>query len=129
MAARTMAFRSVSELPVNISGKLDDSDERTRNIYADLMRKFSHLRFASALLCIAVGSAADSGASRCSPEVAGVRFTCPVGWSILNQNQAHPGQITIGDFSPSSDARMKNVIPAGKNTITILPKPPLYATD
>jgi hypothetical protein len=92
------------------------------------MRKFTGLRFVGAVLCVAAAYGSDTGSPRCMPEVAGVRFTCPTGWSILDQDHPHPGDITIGDFSPSSDERMKNVIPAGKNTITILPKPALYAT-
>lgn len=92
------------------------------------MGTFSTLRLTLAVLCIAIGYGSESGSSSCKPEVSGVRFTCPAGWSILNQDHAHPGEITIGDFRQSSDERMKNVIPAGKNTITILPKPALYAT-
>ena len=46
----------------------------------------------------------------------------------MNQDHGRPGEITIGDFSPSSDEKMKNVIPVGKNTITLLPKPAMYVT-
>lgn len=92
------------------------------------MRRLRELRFVPAILCIATAYGAGTGSSRCTPEIAGVRFTCPTGWSILHQEPARPGEITIGDFSASSDPRMKNVVPAGKNTLTILPKPTLYAT-
>lgn len=98
------------------------------NSYAGIMPKFRDLRLAFVVLCLPAAYAAGTGNSPCMPEVAGVRFTCPVGWSILNQDHAHPGEITIGDFSPNPDEKMKNVIPAGKNTIIIMPKPILYAT-
>lgn len=98
------------------------------NHYANLMRESSRRRFILAGLCVIAAYASDNGSSTCGPEVAGVRFTCPAGWSILNQDHAWPGEITIGDFSPSADERMKNVIPAGKNTITLLAKPALYAS-
>src|SRR5262245_59515218 len=67
--------------------------------------------------------AAESPA--CEPVVSRVKFTCLAGWQIVDENHP-PGVITLGNYQRSKDPDQALIIPAGRSTIQIQPKPGIY---
>jgi hypothetical protein len=71
-------------------------------------------------------SASGSLAQSCAPIVNGVRFICPPGWEIVDKDHPRPKTVLIGNFTRNPDKNLSSVIPVGKSTISIDPKPDLY---
>jgi hypothetical protein len=61
----------------------------------------------------------------CEPVVDGIRFTCPAGWQVVDEDHP-PKRITLGNFPRNPDKSLSTVTPVGKSTIEIIHMPNLY---
>ena len=89
------------------------------------MRPRTTLAPALQLILILGTSSAFGAEDVCAPVVDGIRFTCPDGWHVVDENHP-PKTITLGNFSRNPDPAMSTTIPAGKSTIEIIHMPDLY---
>jgi hypothetical protein len=95
------------------------------------MKKMADVLLTFLLACVLLEcstSASGAPTQSCAPTVKGVRFVCPPGWQIIDENHPRPETVVIGNFAPNPDKRMSSIIPAGKSTISIGSKPDLYRT-
>jgi hypothetical protein len=77
----------------------------------------------SALTLFAASAFAAEGV--CEPVVDGIRFTCPAGWQVVDEDHP-PKRITLGNFPRNPDKSLSTVTPAGTSTIEIIQMPNLY---
>jgi len=90
------------------------------------MSKYRIAVLASAISILTSGTfAADAPA--CQPVVSGIKFACPVGWQIVDEDHP-PKAVTLGNYPRNPDRNQWTITPAGKSTIQILPLPGLYRT-
>jgi hypothetical protein len=93
--------------------------------YVPNMQRYFWLTVISILTLLA-GTVSRADDSVCAPLVSGVRFTCPVGWQVVDEDHPRPKSITLGNFPRNPDRSQSEVTPAGKSTISIFPMPDLY---